>query len=537
MENLMGYKFQPSNEQILYLLVEKRLSPHFSHHPIKDIVDICGLEPWDLATESTPESEDQVWYFFCEPCYKYRESNRAHRRTKAGHWKITSKDSQIKARNGPTGTKKFLTFYRHGLPPKEAITEWGMHEYHVKDDPGYKKEFILCCITRKRNKKKKRGILATDEGESSQQLVSPLQQPPSDHSISNGYHGEENSPTIPQQQLQYNNSVSYPGNPTGQNTFTYPQSITNNSPTQLSPSNHLISRRNHNEENIPTNQPLLQNHNMISCLGNHSDGTTHTYLLQLPNHNSISYPGNHIEQNMYFLPYPDQLPNHNSSSYTENGIEENMYPHTYPWVIPNYSPTQQLPCDDFFSAKTYSAENILINQQPQPNHNLISHFGNQIEENTPTHPLLLPDSNFETQLPLHHPLVTHNFADNNFQEECLPIREFKSYGGYNRLNDASFSTVQTAVHQEQELKFSNGSFDNCDFSHSEIYSYEQVDNLINSLRAFLEENSREETGKPVTSDFNPPKSDGEASAYAQDSSDTNIATNDAWMKERLENFA
>ncbi|KAL9462489.1 hypothetical protein AB3S75_000486 [Citrus x aurantiifolia] len=73
MENLMGYKFQPSNEQILYLLVEKRLNPYFSHYPIKDVVDICSLEPWDLATESKTESEDQVWYFFCEPYYEYKE--------------------------------------------------------------------------------------------------------------------------------------------------------------------------------------------------------------------------------------------------------------------------------------------------------------------------------------------------------------------------------------------------------------------------------------------------------------------------------
>ncbi|GAY65010.1 hypothetical protein CUMW_237960 [Citrus unshiu] len=108
MENLMGYKFQPSNEQILYLMVEKRLNSHFSHHPIKDIVDICSLEPGDLA-----KSEDQVWYFFCEPHHKYMKSNRAHRRTKAGHGKITSKDSQIKARNGLVDTKIFFDF----LPP------------------------------------------------------------------------------------------------------------------------------------------------------------------------------------------------------------------------------------------------------------------------------------------------------------------------------------------------------------------------------------------------------------------------------------
>ncbi|KAL9459588.1 hypothetical protein AB3S75_002900 [Citrus x aurantiifolia] len=52
-----GYKFQPSDELILRLLKEKRLNPHFSHHPIKDIDHICSLEPWDLPKSKT-ESED-----------------------------------------------------------------------------------------------------------------------------------------------------------------------------------------------------------------------------------------------------------------------------------------------------------------------------------------------------------------------------------------------------------------------------------------------------------------------------------------------
>ncbi|KAH9668830.1 hypothetical protein KPL70_021539 [Citrus sinensis] len=143
-----GYKFQPSDELILRLLKEKRLNPHFSHHPIKDIDHICSLEPWDLPTESKTESEDQVFYFFYEPRYKYRNSNRVDRRTEAGQWKITSKDSQIEAGNGLTGTKKFLTFYCRGPDSKVPVkTDWVVHEYHAKDDPRYEKEFVLCCIT------------------------------------------------------------------------------------------------------------------------------------------------------------------------------------------------------------------------------------------------------------------------------------------------------------------------------------------------------------------------------------------------------
>ncbi|KAH9775928.1 hypothetical protein KPL71_006550 [Citrus sinensis] len=138
MESLMGFRFQPSNEQIFCLLEKKRLNPHFSHHTIKDIDDICGLEPWDLAGASKTESEDRVCYFFCKPCYKYKKSTRAHRRTNAGYWKVTGRGSKIKTRNGLSGTKKILTFQYHGPASKKAKIGWVMHEYHVNDDPSYK---------------------------------------------------------------------------------------------------------------------------------------------------------------------------------------------------------------------------------------------------------------------------------------------------------------------------------------------------------------------------------------------------------------
>ncbi|KAH9719965.1 protein NTM1-like 9 [Citrus sinensis] len=140
MESLMGFRFQPSNEQIFCLLEKKRLNPHFSHHTIKDIDDICSLEPWDLAGASKTESEDRVCYFFCKPYYKYKKSTRAHRRTNAGYWKVTGRGSKIKTRNGLSGTKKILTFKYHGPASKKAKIGWVMHEYHVNDDPSYKSD-------------------------------------------------------------------------------------------------------------------------------------------------------------------------------------------------------------------------------------------------------------------------------------------------------------------------------------------------------------------------------------------------------------
>ena len=128
----------------------------------------------------------------------------------------------------------------------------------------------MCRIQRKRNKRRKDGISTTDEGEPSEQLVSPPQQSPS-HSISNGYHSEQNTHTIHQPQLQNHSSISFP---TVQNTIY--QSITNDTPTQLSVSEHSISKRDHNGEKIPANQPLPQNH---------SKETTLKYPQQPPNRN------------------------------------------------------------------------------------------------------------------------------------------------------------------------------------------------------------------------------------------------------------
>ncbi|KAH9719966.1 protein NTM1-like 9 [Citrus sinensis] len=380
MESLMGFRFQPSNEQIFCLLEKKRLNPHFSHHTIKDIDDICSLEPWDLAGASKTESEDRVCYFFCKPYYKYKKSTRAHRRTNAGYWKVTGRGSKIKTRNGLSGTKKILTFKYHGPASKKAKIGWVMHEYHVNDDPSYK--------------------LPPDS-----------------------------------------NSNSFPRNLIGQYTLKYPQLLPNHglvSPTELLPSDHLISKRNHIEENIIKNQQLHPHHNLIYHFGNQIEQNSPTNPWLPPNSNLISFPGNLIEQ---------------------------------------------LPSDHLISKQTLSEENSLKNLHLQPNHNSISNFGNQIKENSPTNPQLPLNSNLDSQLLLNQPMVLH----------------------------------------------SSCSFVNYDISDYQINS-DQVNDLINSQRAFQCENSRKDTGQTLSPDLNSSKSDGGTSTYAEDSSDTNnTAYMDAWI--------
>ncbi|KAK9190650.1 hypothetical protein WN943_019257 [Citrus x changshan-huyou] len=95
MDSLVGFRFHPTDEEIILLLTLKRFDPGFSVRTIKEI-DLYSFEPWELPWHSEIQSEEEVWYFFCEPYYKYAKSKRAHRRTKEGYWKKTGNGSKIK---------------------------------------------------------------------------------------------------------------------------------------------------------------------------------------------------------------------------------------------------------------------------------------------------------------------------------------------------------------------------------------------------------------------------------------------------------
>lgn len=390
-------------------------------------------------------------------------------------------------------------------------------------------EFILCRITRKWDNQ--HGVLATDEDESRQQLVSPIQLSSRDSRNPS----EENILTNPQQ-LPNHNLISDTGNHIEQNIPSFPRLIPN---VSLISSNHLNSDRNYREENIlpnqieedsPTNPQLPPNSNSNSFPVNLIEQHALKYPHLLPNHNLIYSFGNQIEQNS---PTNPQLsPNSNLISFPGNLIELNTP--THPQLIPNHgliSPTLLLQSDHLISKQNLSEENSLKSLDLQPNHNLISNFGNQIKVNSATNPQLPPNSNFESQLLLNQPMVTHDFAEFAFQEEHLPPGEFYACSSSNRRNNDSFSAMQTPIYQGQELIYSNCSFDNCDLSDCQIDS-EQVSDLFQ--RAFQDEIS----GQTLASDLNSSKSDGGASAYAEDSSDTNnTAYINAWVNELLQDVA
>ncbi|KAH9769809.1 hypothetical protein KPL71_012146 [Citrus sinensis] len=189
MNSLVGFRFYPTDEEIIRLLKKKRLDPAFFVHTIKEI-DFYSFEPWELPCHSEIQSEEEVWYFFCEPDYKYAKSRRVNRGTNEGTWKKTGNGSKIKRKYSTEviGTKRILSFSRHDSASKKAKTEWVMHEITVEDDPDYKKDFVVCRLERKREKKmlgvvstkrkrdEKLGVSTNDGDQSCQNLTSKRSQ-------------------------------------------------------------------------------------------------------------------------------------------------------------------------------------------------------------------------------------------------------------------------------------------------------------------------------------------------------------------------
>lgn len=110
------------------------------------------------------ESGDNVWYFFCSPRYKYRNSKRKNRVTNEGYWKPTGKPRDIVTttfdydgnENEISGSRQTLVFYLgrvgNGDDNKtENKTPWVIHELalnlpnHVWIDHFY---FSIVCFSR-----------------------------------------------------------------------------------------------------------------------------------------------------------------------------------------------------------------------------------------------------------------------------------------------------------------------------------------------------------------------------------------------------
>lgn len=142
--NIPGYGFDPTHEQLLTHYLKQRILDHFNgassqgthNHLIPDI-ELYEWDPKELPrffrTHSQAVPNKKQCFFFCRLNKKYRNSKRSERTVpNIGYWKVTCKESPLTDEETGTdlGTKKTLVFHR-GRAPKGDRTGWVMHEYHL----------------------------------------------------------------------------------------------------------------------------------------------------------------------------------------------------------------------------------------------------------------------------------------------------------------------------------------------------------------------------------------------------------------------
>ncbi|XP_050387596.1 protein NTM1-like 9 [Argentina anserina] len=168
-----GYRFNPSDEELLSDLEEKNRCNGSQITAIIPDIDVCKYEPrqlpelvftkgeslgrkfffffffWFIEKESW--SSQRKWYFFTPRDYKYTNSTRSNRTTGEGFYKITGKNRAIRAPGSKAviGWKRTLTFHLRGVP-KPQRTGWVLHEYYLiqerSDPPKQIGDFVVCCL-------------------------------------------------------------------------------------------------------------------------------------------------------------------------------------------------------------------------------------------------------------------------------------------------------------------------------------------------------------------------------------------------------
>lgn len=167
-----GFRFKPTDGEVIYYLEEKCANDRFRARAIAEI-DINNCEPWDLP--NLAKMGEKEWYFFWKRDRKYPTGSRTNRATARGYWKATGKDKEIYRRvdmgsgGGSSskgaapirclvGMKKTLVFYL-GRAPKGTKSNWVMHEYrriphgqnqHLPITPANgKKDWVVCRVFHK----------------------------------------------------------------------------------------------------------------------------------------------------------------------------------------------------------------------------------------------------------------------------------------------------------------------------------------------------------------------------------------------------
>ncbi|XP_044503703.1 NAC domain-containing protein 83-like [Mangifera indica] len=172
-----GFRFQPTDEELLFQYLKCKIFSSPLPAPIIQEMNIYKYDPWDL-----PGNMKQERYFFSNKETKYPNGNRINRATASGYWKATGVDKQIVSssrNNRMVGMKKTLVFYR-GKSPNESRTDWIMHEYRLvnassmfsstQNYPKQMENWVICRIfMKKRSRKDGNQIIQTRNGKVARQ--------------------------------------------------------------------------------------------------------------------------------------------------------------------------------------------------------------------------------------------------------------------------------------------------------------------------------------------------------------------------------
>ncbi|KAH0851608.1 hypothetical protein HID58_094634, partial [Brassica napus] len=149
-----GFRFHPTEEELLYYYLKKKVSYEPIDLDVIREVDLNKLEPWDLKEKSRIGSGPQnEWYFFSHKDKKYPTGTRTNRATAAGFWKATGRDKSIHLNSSKKiGLRKTLVFYT-GRAPHGHKTEWIMQEYRLDDNENEIQEdgWVVCRVFKKKN--------------------------------------------------------------------------------------------------------------------------------------------------------------------------------------------------------------------------------------------------------------------------------------------------------------------------------------------------------------------------------------------------